>query len=806
MTSRIIIVSNRLPVTVHHDANGNLAFSPSAGGLATGLSSLSMDRLWIGWPGMTADNPEEQIAITQQLALQRMAPVFLTEKDVSQFYDGFSNKTIWPHFHYFTQYTAYNDEFWDSYSNVNRLFAEVIADEVQPTDIVWVHDYQLMLVPGLLRATFPTLSVGFFLHIPFPSYEVFRTLPWRLPILQGILGADMIGFHTFDYMRHFLSSVYRIVGYEHSFGRLEINGRCVKVDALPMGIDYAKFAEYQSKDSSQEVRSIREISEKRKLILSVDRLDYTKGIPERIKAYESFLRTRKEYIGKVSLVLVVVPSRTAVGTYSHLKEEIDVLVGAVNGDLGTFDWVPIHYFYRPLAFETLSALYQLSHIAMITPLRDGMNLVAKEFVASKDKCKSGVLILSEMAGAAGELEDALIINPCDMKNIAQTLAAALEMPEAEQAARMTRMQRILQRNDVKAWAKCFIEAQVELQSDQQQRATYMLVGKKRRRLLSDFESAPSRLLLLDVGGTLTQTRRDPRDAHPDLEMLSTLKQILELPNTTVVLLSGRDRQTMEEWFGSLGVDMIAEHGAFLYTRGKWSLLREGMDSRWKEDFRPILEKLVTRTPGSYLEEKECTLAWHYSTVERRLGQNHLREIREQLTMYSANHMTTVVEGQDVVEIHLADVNKGKASMNWLVGQGNWGFILAVGDDLTDEPVFEAVPEGPTFYTVKVGMGDTRAHSKIPSVGEFRSLLRLLATRDVQYLYFKNDHVSPLTPASPYSLPLPLKYQPRGGASLRPDSLQPVKDTFEEKLSKSKSSPTMTPTLTDLELSDAAEDE
>jgi trehalose 6-phosphate synthase/phosphatase len=728
-----------------------------------------MDRLWIGWAGTTVEDETEQTTIAAELKLQGMLPVFLSDTDVTNFYDGFSNKTIWPHFHYFTQYTQYSDEYWESYSNVNRRFAEVVGEAIQPDDVVWIHDYQLMLVPGLLRATFPTLSIGFFLHIPFPSYELFRTLPWRYPILQGILGADMIGFHTFDYMRHFLSSVYRIIGYEHTFGRLDIDGRIVKVDAMPMGIDYAKYAEHTSLsyDSNPEVKSIQETSQKVKLILSVDRLDYSKGIPQRIRAYESFLRSHKEYIGKVTLVAVVVPSRTTVGTYAALKEEIDVLVGAVNGELGTFDWVPIRYFYRAVAFDSLSALYRSSHIALITPLRDGMNLVAKEFVASKDSTKLGVLILSEMTGAANELDDAVIVNPCDSKNIIQALLTAMEMPEHEQMARMSRMQKTLKENDVKRWASCFIDAQIELQSFQKQRETQMLGSKKRHALLTAFESAGPRLLLLDVGGTLTRSRRDPRDAYPDSELLTSLEQLAKQPETVVVVISGRDSRLMTEWFGKTGVDMVAEHGAMLYKNGNWTPLHEGMDTTWMPDFRSVLEKLVKRTAGSFIEEKDYTLAWHYSTVEHKLGLNHLREIRGQLMLYSANHMTSVIEGRGVVEIRNADINKGKACSTWIQSK-EWGFILAVGDDDTDEDMFESVPSsGVHCYTVRVGMKDTKAKYKVSSVFEIRSLIHMLATKDPVYVP-RCAGQSPLTPLTPadasftaripffYSLPLPLK--------------------------------------------------
>ncbi|MEL6844850.1 MAG: trehalose-6-phosphate synthase, partial [Bacteroidota bacterium] len=339
--SRLIIVSNRLPITINRK-KGELIYYPSAGGLATGLNSLdqSIERIWIGWPGQPVEDPAEQESIRQQFDKDNMVPVFLSAEDVRMYYEGFSNKTIWPHFHYFTQYTDYDEEFWKTYQSVNRRFADAVESLLQEDDMVWVHDYQLMLVPGMLREASPSLSIGFFLHIPFPSYEIFRTLPWREELLSGILGADQIGFHTFGYMRHFLSAVYRINGYEHNFGKLIINNRSVNVDAFPMGIDYNKYAfPPQGDEVSDEVRFIQEYGDRQKLIISIDRLDYSKGIPQRIQAFELFLQRHPQYHGQVSLILVVVPSRSNVDQYQELKVAIDTLVGRINGQYGSFNWV-----------------------------------------------------------------------------------------------------------------------------------------------------------------------------------------------------------------------------------------------------------------------------------------------------------------------------------------------------------------------------------------------------------------------------------------------------------------------------------
>lgn len=718
---RIIIVSNRLPITIDRK-DGELIYHPSAGGLATGLGSLdeSIEKIWVGWVGKPIEDPEERAAISRQFEKDKMVPVFLKQSQIELFYEGFSNKTIWPHFHYFTQYTAYNPQFWEAYKKTNQQFADIVKEHVREDDMIWVQDYQLMLVPGMLREYFPEASIGFFLHIPFPSYEIFRILPWREELLEGMLGADQIGFHTFGYMRHFLSAVYRISGHEHEFGKLFVKNRSINVDAFPMGIDYNKYAIPKFKEPiSEEAKVIQEYGKKLKLIISIDRLDYSKGIPQRMRAFETFLRKNPQYIGHVRLVMIVVPSRSNVDQYQNLKIEIDELVGRINGEFGSITWSPIRYYYRPFSFQNLMALYQAAHVALITPLRDGMNLVAKEFVASKDKTKQGILILSEMAGASTELSEALIVNPNDEADIVRALEQAMNMPVEEQAMRLEEMQRKLKMYDVKHWATNFIQQQMEVKRLQQKSRTKLLNDTRMESLIDDYKTADSRLLLLDYDGTLVGFKEDPVDAYPDQELLEILDKLKNHEDTTVVIISGRDRYTLEEWLKNVGIEMVSEHGVWLWRDDRWQL-NEGVESSWKSDVMPILENLVERTPGSFIEEKDFTLAWHYRRIDNELGANRVREIRDQLVYLTANHNLQVLEGNKVVEIRNAGINKGKAASLWL-NRRSWDFILAIGDDHTDEDTFKAMP--PDAYTIKVGLNQTEAKFKLKSVDEARNLLK-----------------------------------------------------------------------------------
>lgn len=724
--SRLVIISNRLPVTIKKEA-GDLIYHPSAGGLATGLNSLdeSFDKIWIGWPGQEINDEWERETVRRDLEQDGLYPVFLTEEQIHLYYEGFSNKTIWPHFHYFTQYTAYRDHYWEAYKEVNQAFAEAVIPLIEPGDMVWVHDYQLMLLPALIREAFPEISIGFFLHIPFPSYEVFRILPWRQELLEGVLGADQIGFHTFGYMRHFLSATYRICGFEHHFGLLTVGNRLVNVDVFPMGIDYDKYAHPEKNgDSSETAQKIKQLAQKQKLIISIDRLDYSKGIPQRLKAFANFLERYPEFHNKVTLAMVVVPSRANVSQYKALKQEIDNLVGKINGQYSGFDWVPIQYFYRSLDFCDLTTLYQVAHIALITPLRDGMNLVAKEFIAGKEESKEGVLILSEMAGAANELTDAISVNPQDRQDITNALLQALNMSKEEQRQRLEGMQEKLKQHDVRHWAATFINEQKKLMESQQGSTMRRLNSELRAELAAAYQKANNALIILDYDGTLMPFHQDPQAVVPDEEVMGLLKTLSTNAGTKLIVNSGRDRTTLEEWLGGLGLDMAAEHGVWIKQNDKWKS-NPGLTASWKPKIRQVLENMVERTPGSFIEEKDFSIAWHYRRIDRDLGEKRVREFRDVLLYLTANDDLQVLEGNKVVEIKNAGVNKGKATLNWL-NERDWDFILALGDDHTDEDTFKALPE--SAYTVKVGLDKSVANYHLLSVGDVRKFLRRLTEK------------------------------------------------------------------------------
>ena len=731
--TRLVIVSNRLPFTASV-VDGKPGYTTSSGGLTSGLWSYLERRgtdqagggnyLWLGWPGGTIP-PEDQPAVREYGEKHfKASPVFLSEASMDRFYLGFCNRTIWPLFHYFPTLVRYEEEYWEEYKRVNQVFFEALLPVLRPDDMVWVHDYQLMLLPRLIREGFPEMPIGFFLHIPFPSFEVFRLLPvkWRTEIIEGLLGASLVGFHTHDYTRHFLGSVLRTVGSEHQLGRLTFRDRVIKVDTFPMGIDFDKFAQAaQSDETEKRVAILRQQSSGQKVIFSVDRLDYTKGLLNRLRGYQLFLERNPQWHHKVTFVLSVAPSRTGVESYQTMRREIDQIVGRIVGAFGTVNWTPLIYQYRNLSFEDIVSMYRLCHVALITPLRDGMNLVAKEFVASRVD-QSGVLILSEMAGAAKEMGEAIIISPFYYGEIATALEQALELPVDEQVRRNQLMQERLRRYDVNRWADDFLQALVATQLSQVAERARSLTGHALAALIQQYRAASTRALLLDYDGSLVPFAADPKQAQPDSEVIDLLLGLAADPSNGVMIISGRPRSDLERWFGRLPVSLVAEHGVWLRPQGEeWRMLK-AITTDWMAQARPILQLYVDRLPGALLEEKEFSLAWHYRRADPEQASAQATELLDDLGDYMRNIDVQVLEGDKVIEVRNTGVTKGTGATAWLATRPA-DFILATGDDWTDEDLFRALPSD--AFSIRVGMAKTAARYHLGSYSAVRRLLREL---------------------------------------------------------------------------------
>ncbi|HSR48340.1 MAG TPA: bifunctional alpha,alpha-trehalose-phosphate synthase (UDP-forming)/trehalose-phosphatase [Anaerolineales bacterium] len=729
---RLIIVSNRLPVSAEKSASG-FRFQPSAGGLATSLNALRQDveMRWLGWPGLSTSDPGERREIADTLDSDfGCTPIFLPPDLFQRYYSGFSNGCLWPLFHYFPQNARFDRRDWEAYAEVNRRFADALERVARPGDRVWIHDYHLMLLPGLARERLPESPIGFFLHIPFPSSEIFRTLPWRDQLLYGPLGADLIGFHSYSYARHFLSSLLRLLGLENEFGSVALGDRQVRVETFPLGVDVEKYLHAKDDPRVQaELQALRDQAPNQKIILSVDRLDFTKGILQRLEAYEHFLETHPERRGRVLLIAVCVPSRTSVPEYRQLKREVDESVGRINGRFTQGGWTPIWYLYRNLPFDRLAALYLLADVALVTPLRDGMNLVAKEYLAARGG-ESGVLVLSETAGSAEELGEALIVNPHDLDSLLAALDRALEMPVEEQRMRNRAALARLRRFTTARWGREFLSQLDEAAEGRDRYRLRRLSPEDRQRLIEAFTSARHRLLLLDYDGTLVPFAPRAEWAPPDDPLRILLRGLASADRTELVIVSGRDHETLGSWLGDLGAHLVAEHGARERSPKDpgWHLAEAPPAEDWRDQIRPILEAYVDRTPGSYLEEKGLSLAWHYRRAEPELASLRTRELLENLEGTIANTPLQVLRGSKVIEVKLSNISKGRAAARRLSEGEAFDFVLAIGDDVTDEDMFAALPTG--GWGIKVGhVLPSNAQFSLSNPVEVRALLTELAAAD-----------------------------------------------------------------------------
>lgn len=722
--AKTIIISNRLPLTIQKK-DGTFTYSESAGGLATGLGSIykTNNMLWVGWPGINLKTDAERIALKIELLKENLFPIFLTDKDIENYYVGFSNKTIWPIYHYFTQYASFHQDLWLSYKKVNRVFCDEIVKLYKPGDIIWVHDYQQLMLSSYLRQKLPQATIGFFQHIPFPSYEVFRSIPWREEILKGYLGADLIGFHTYDDARHFFSCLKRILGIENNLGKIEYDQRTIHVDAFPMGIDFEKFNSSATEpDTLSKVLEYKTSLGDRKLILSIDRLDYSKGIPQRLMAYESFLEKYPEYHSKIILVQLTVPSRYDVSHYRNLKIEIDELVGRINGKFGKINWMPIHYIFRAIPFTHLSALYAISDVALITPIRDGMNLVSKEYVATRSE-NNGVLILSEMTGAAKELIEALVVNPNDKEQLITALKKALTMSKDEQKKRMSSMRNTIRAYNVHNWLDVFMSRLAFTKELQKDKAAKLLSAKNNESILKAYKKAERRLILLDYDGTLMPFFNNPYDAQPDKELCNILDLLTADDKNKVVIISGRDKNTLSNFMDDFNVDLVAEHGIW-YKKGlaEWKLSGQQTEG-WKKEIMPFLKMYVARTPGTFIEEKDYSLVWHFRKTDSEFGEMRASELMANLNYLTAQMNLQLLEGNKVVEIKDAKVNKGKVAQLWL--EENYEFVVAIGDDRTDEDMFKFLPK--SGLSIKVGHQETSAKYSVSNYQDVRELLLTFIT-------------------------------------------------------------------------------
>jgi trehalose 6-phosphate synthase/phosphatase len=683
----------------------------------------NVDGIWIGWSGTSGDTPPEALELLrkEQSSIAVNLPADIQEK----FYEGYSNDVLWPLFHSFTSKLQFHGENWEAYIEANRRFCQAVLEEYRPGDRIWVHDYHLMLLPNMLREKLPDAAIGFFLHIPFPASDVFAILPRGEEVLQGLLGADLIGFHTHHHLQHFRHSLRRMLGTESTVDHIDLPGREVRLQALPISIAPQEFiSTSHDPETASQLEKLRGQYKEQKVIVAVDRLDYTKGIPERLRTFERLLGENPSWRGRVVLLQVAVPSRENVESYRVLRSQVHELISSINGEFGTPDWVPIVYIHRNITRSELTAIYQLADVAWIAPLRDGMNLVAKEYVACHEDGR-GALVLSSFAGAAAEMGEALLINPLDEERTALTIIRALNMSDDEKRERMTALHQRIIRNDVFAWGERFLtllEDAAQKRSAPVSEEPPLLSAED---VIAGYKKAAKRLIFLDYDGTLVNFAPRPHEAKPDEELTVILSGLTADRNNQVYVVSGRKASELERWLGSIpDLGLSAEHGGQWRIPGSTSWQGRTAETQWKDSVRPILQHFVDRTPGSLIEEKEFALVWHYRTTEPEFGEWLAIELVAMLEGMLAETELRAYRGNKIVEVKPLWANKGAFARELLPPYSDGDFVFGVGDDRTDEDLFKQLP--PWAWSIHVGRGVSKARFSVPNPKQVRYLLQQFA--------------------------------------------------------------------------------
>lgn len=727
MNNRITVVSNRLPLTLRRSNEGWIT-ERSSGGLASAMRPL-LQRSggnWIGWAGDGQDGDqgdEKRRAVLEEWArTEHCIAIDLPGEVATRFYEGYANQTLWPVFHNFPSQLKFDAEGWQAYLEANRIFCKAVVERYQPGDRIWVHDYHLMLLPQLLRRELPDAAIGFFLHIPFPSAEIFPILPRREELLDGLLGADLLAFQTHGHLQQFRGALLRVLGVESKISEIGLGGRIIRLEALPIGISPEEYTDLLDHDETTAKQYAEWVSryEGRKVVLAVDRLDYTKGVPERLRAYARMLRCSAALREKVILIQIAVPTREGIETYQDLRTEVNRLVGEINGKLGTPNWTPLVYINRSIERAELVALYKLADVCWVGSLRDGMNLVAKEYVACKPD-GDGVLVLSEFAGAAAEMGEALLINPFDENRTASVVERALTLDERERRLRMTALHVRVLRNNVFSWGDRFLAS---LQEAVSARGRFADTQPKRllpAKMQEAYLKARRRLLILDYDGTLVP-RDHPKHGAPPAVVVRLLTGLASDTRNCLALTSGRQAGDLDRSFGDIpDLWLVAEHGAEVKApRSSWQALHAQAPAGWKTTVIPILEHFVDRTPGSFIEEKQYSLVWHYRKAEPEFGAWLANELVAMLEAMLAETELRAFRGEKIIEIKPVWVNKGEALDRLLAVQPEPDFLFAAGDDRTDEDLFERLQNG--AWTVHVGSGPTRAAFAVADFESIRGLL------------------------------------------------------------------------------------
>ncbi|MCP4475515.1 MAG: bifunctional alpha,alpha-trehalose-phosphate synthase (UDP-forming)/trehalose-phosphatase [Gammaproteobacteria bacterium] len=686
MSRRHIIVSNRLPLTWN---NKQQLFERSSGGVVSAIADIHQDNLyWFGYL------PEHQGSDRQLNRSDKKNPIHFKNIDIpakiyDNYYNGYCNRILWPLFHYEVERCHYHNDYWQAYEQANQYFCRALIKFVKPGDTIWIHDYQLCLLPALLRKKLHNCPIGFFLHIPFPSSEIFQQLPQRKQLLQSILAADLVGFQDYHYLRHFCSSASRLLETDNNGLHIHYNQRFIELGVFPVSVDGKKIIRHSQR------RAYIPYNDDCFTFLGVDRLDYIKGLDIKLDAFDRLLATQPQLHSKIRLCQIATPTRSDIPEYQQLKQQIDEKVGEINGKYATTNWTPIHYLTRNLDHNELIPLYRNADALLVTSKRDGFNLVAVEYLLSQSADNPGVLLLSEFTGAFSQLRNCLPLNPWDSEALINAMISAIAMPLSERKARWQGMFDYAKQYSSTQWAQSFLNrlaAREHYFTDTIKPSDPSLTQLRTLFKKQGWHKKCRLILFLDYDGTLVPIVNDPEKALLPKTTQQLLQQLIDC-NIEINILSGRKKRFLAQQFEQINATLVAEHGAFLYNsaRKKWRDQIKQCHS-WVVPTCEIMTDYVNRVPHSTIEKKNYAIVWHYRKSPPDYSTFQAYKLYHELKLHLQNEPVVVMHGKKTIEVKHMQANKARFIQQRIADTHDEpaDFYIAIGDDMTDEDMFDAI--------------------------------------------------------------------------------------------------------------------